>query len=66
VGEAVRRGGKKNDAGEKAELTLQAGNGSWDGIVGLAYLQNFSVSTLRRESDPYSQCHKFEEMSSRL
>jgi len=38
-----------NDAGEKAELTLQPGNGSWDGIVGLSYVQNFSVSTLRRE-----------------
>jgi len=42
------RTGVDNDAGEKAELTLQPGNGSWDGIVGLSYLQNFSVSTLRR------------------
>jgi hypothetical protein len=44
------RTGVDNDAGEKAELTLQPGNGSWDGIVGLSYLQNFSVSTLRGET----------------
>lgn len=44
------RTGVDNGAGEKAELTLQPGNGSWDGIVGLAYLQNFSVSTLRGET----------------
>lgn len=42
--------GVDNEAGEKAELTLQPGNGSWDGIVGLSYLQNFSVSTLRGET----------------
>lgn len=44
------RTGVDNDAGEKAELTLQPGNGSWDGIVGLSYVQNFTVSTLRRET----------------
>ena len=37
----------KNDAGEEAELTLQPGNGSWDGIVGFSYLQSFSLKTLR-------------------
>ncbi|MBI3328859.1 MAG: transporter, partial [Nitrospinae bacterium] len=42
--------GVRNGEGEKAELTLQPGNGSWDGIVGLSYVQNFSVSTLRRET----------------
>lgn len=44
------RTGVSNGEGEKAELTLQPGNGSWDGIVGLSYVQNFSVSTLRRET----------------
>ena len=38
-----------NDAGEKTELTLQPGNGSWDGILGLSIAQNFSAITLRRE-----------------
>ena len=37
----------KNDDGEEAELTLQPGNGSWDGIVGFSYLQSFSLKTLR-------------------
>jgi hypothetical protein len=41
------RTGVKNGAGEKAELTLQPGNGSWDGIVGFSYVQNFSAWTLR-------------------
>ena len=40
----------RDGAGEKAELTLQPGNGSWDGIVGVSYVQNFAVSTLRRET----------------
>ena len=40
----------KNDEGEKAELTIQPGNGSWDGLVGLSYVQNFSVGTLRHEA----------------
>jgi hypothetical protein len=44
------RTGVKNGDGEKAELTLQPGNGSWDGIVGLSFIQNFAVSTLRRET----------------
>jgi hypothetical protein len=44
------RTGIDNDEGEKAELTLQPGNGSWDGIVGLSYVQNFSVATLRGET----------------
>lgn len=44
------RTGIDNDEGEKAELTLQPGNGSWDGIIGLSYVQNFSVSTLRSET----------------
>jgi hypothetical protein len=43
------RTGIENSTGEKAELTLQPGNGSWDGIIGASYVQNFSVSTLRRE-----------------
>ncbi len=38
----------KDDDGEKAELTLQPGNGSWDGIVGLSYVQHFSVATAQR------------------
>ena len=37
----------KNDTGEEAELTLQPGNGSWDGILGFSYLQSFSLRTLR-------------------
>ena len=40
----------KNDGGEKAELTLQPGNGSWDGILGFSYVQNFSAMTVRREA----------------
>jgi outer membrane putative beta-barrel porin/alpha-amylase len=40
----------KDDNGEKAELTLQPGNGSWDGIVGLSYVQNFSVTTVQRQT----------------
>ncbi len=40
----------RDGEGEKAELSLQPGNGSWDGIVGLSYAQNFAVSTLRRET----------------
>jgi hypothetical protein len=44
------RTGVSNGEGEKAELTLQPGNGSWDGILGLSYVQNFSVSTLRQET----------------
>lgn len=44
------RTGVDNDEGEKAELTLQPGNGSWDGIVGLSYTQSFSVWTLRHEA----------------
>jgi hypothetical protein len=40
----------KNDEGQEAELTLQPGNGSWDGIWGVSYVQNFSVATLRREA----------------
>lgn len=43
------RTGVDNDEGEKAELTLQPGNGSWDGIVGLSYLQSFTVPNLRRQ-----------------
>ena len=39
----------KDDEGEKAELTLQPGNGSWDGIVGLSYVQHFSVANARRQ-----------------
>lgn len=39
-----------NDQGEEAELTLQPGNGSWDGIIGLSYVQHFSTWTLRREA----------------
>jgi hypothetical protein len=35
---------------EKAELTLQPGNGAWDGLVGLAFVQSFSVGTLRHET----------------
>ena len=35
---------------EKAELTLQPGNGAWDGLVGLAFVQNFSVGTMRHET----------------
>ena len=44
------RTGVDNDAGEKAELTLQPGNGSWDGIVGLTYVQNFTAWTLQRQA----------------
>jgi hypothetical protein len=44
------RTGVSNGEGERAELTLQPGNGSWDGIIGLSYVQNFSVSTLRQET----------------
>jgi hypothetical protein len=40
----------KNDEGEAAELTLQPGNGAWEGIVGLSYSQNFAVHTLRRQT----------------
>lgn len=40
----------ENDQGEKAELTLQPGNGSWDGIIGLSYVQHFSTWTLLREA----------------
>ena len=40
----------KDDNGEKAELTLQPGNGSWDGIVGLSYMQYFSVTTAQRQT----------------
>ncbi len=40
------RTGVKNDTGETAELTLQPGNGSWDGIIGVSYVQNFSAATL--------------------
>jgi len=35
---------------EKAELTLQPGNGSWDGLVGLSFLQSFAVCTMRHET----------------
>ncbi|MCS6924835.1 MAG: transporter [Candidatus Binatia bacterium] len=44
------RTGVRNDDGEKAELTLQPGNGSWDGIVGVSLVKNFSVQTVRRET----------------
>ena len=44
------RTGVRNGEGEKAELTLQPGNGSWDGIVGFSFVKNFSVSTVRREA----------------
>lgn len=44
------RTGVKHDAGETAELTLQPGNGSWDGLIGLSYVQSVSVSTLRHET----------------
>ncbi|MGE0823605.1 MAG: hypothetical protein AB7G75_13415 [Candidatus Binatia bacterium] len=44
------RTGVDNDEGEKAELTLQPGNGSWDGIVGLSYAQHFSVATAKRQT----------------
>jgi hypothetical protein len=44
------RTGIDNDEGEKAELTLQPGNGSWDGIIGLSYVQNFTAWTLQREA----------------
>ena len=40
----------RNGEGETAELTIQPGNGSWDGLVGFSYVQNFAVSTLRRET----------------
>jgi hypothetical protein len=40
----------KDDSGEKAELTLQPGNGSWDGIVGLSYVQHLSVATAQRQT----------------
>lgn len=39
----------KDDDGEKAELTLQPGNGSWDGIVGVSYVQHFSVANAKRQ-----------------
>lgn len=42
--------GVENDEGEAAELTLQPGNGSWDGILGFSYVQNFSATTLRHEA----------------
>lgn len=35
---------------EKAELTLQPGNGAWDGLVGLSFVQSFSVGTFRHET----------------
>jgi hypothetical protein len=35
---------------EKAELTLQPGNRSWDSIVGLSFVQSFSVATVRHET----------------
>jgi hypothetical protein len=44
------RTGVRNSDGEKAELTLQPGNGAWDGIVGLSVVKNFSVQTVRRET----------------
>jgi len=44
------RTGIENDEGEEAELTLQPGNGSWDGIVGLSYVQNFTAWTLQRQA----------------
>jgi len=44
------RTGVRNDDGEKAELTLQPGNGSWDGIVGFSLVKNFAVSTLQKQS----------------
>jgi len=43
------RTGVRNDEGEKAELTLQPGNGSWDGIVGFSVVKNFAVSTLQKQ-----------------
>ncbi len=43
------RTGVSNDE-EKAELTLQPGNGAWDGLVGLAFVQNFAVGTMWRET----------------
>lgn len=39
-----------NGEGEKAELTLQPGNGSWDGLIGLSYVQSFTAWTLQREA----------------
>jgi len=47
---ATGRTNIKNDEGEAAELTLQPGQGAWEGIVGFSYTQNFAVSTLRRET----------------
>ena len=44
------RTGVRNDDGEVAELTLQPGNGSWDGLVGLSLVKNFAVSTLQRQT----------------
>lgn len=44
------RTGVTNGFGEKAELTLQPGNGSWDGILGFACTQNFAAKTLGREA----------------
>ena len=44
------RTGIDNDEGEEAELTLQPGNGSWDGIIGLTYVQNFTAWTLQHEA----------------
>jgi hypothetical protein len=35
---------------EKAELTLQPGNGAWDGLVGLAFVQSFAVGTMWHET----------------
>ena len=39
----------KNDE-EKAELTLQPGNGAWDSLVGLSFVQNFAVGTMWHET----------------
>lgn len=47
---ATGRTNVKNDSGEAAELSLQPGQGAWEGIVGLSYSQNVAVSTLRRET----------------
>ena len=44
------RTGVRNDEGEEAELTLQPGNGSWDGLIGLSLVKNFAVSTLQKQT----------------
>src|SRR5215510_9521786 len=44
------RTGVRNDEGEEAELTLQPGNGSWDGIIGFSLVKNLAVSNLQKQT----------------